>query len=143
MMVPMSDDDDAAFDVVAAVVPSLLSALDRLEAFARAMHPPRLASLVAAIGNDDEALNEALRTLRADSASGNDARLRPVLDGLAESADFALEAFAGLRAAAAAGEPMAAFRALGRHSRAVEALYPLANAIAGGEPLVHRPGEAR
>jgi phospholipase/carboxylesterase len=118
--------DDGSADV-AAVLPLLTGTLDTLATIARRMHPPILAALARLIGDQDTELAQAVQRLRAAALP---AGLDSVRDQLGESADLAISACAGLRAAAMApAGPGGAFRALGQYTRAVEALYPLSASL--------------
>jgi phospholipase/carboxylesterase len=126
-MAVMSDSAPEAADAedeIALLVPRLTGTLDTLAVIARGMHPARIAALAGLIGDQDARLAEAVQRLRA---APWPPRLSGVRDQLGESAELALSACAGLRAAVATpGWAGAAFRALGDYTRAVEALYPLA-----------------
>ena len=127
MSEPAADAADAVPDEVAVLVPRLTGTLDTLSAIARGMHPPRLAALVGLIGDQDAVLGEAAQRLRAALWPS---RLGRVKDQLSESAELARSACAGLREAAVAPDgPALTFRALGRYTRAVEALYPLSAVV--------------
>jgi phospholipase/carboxylesterase len=118
-----SDAADAALAEVALVVPRLTGTLDTLAAIARSMHPPRITALAGLIGDQDVVLARAVQRLRA---APWPSRLSSLRDQLGESAGLALSACAGLREAALTPDwTGGAFRALGRYTRAVEALYPL------------------
>jgi phospholipase/carboxylesterase len=118
-----ADAPDAALDEVALVVPRLTGTLDTLAVIARGLHPPRIATLAALIGDQDAVLDEAVQRFRAAPWPSG---LSSVKDQLGESAGLALSACAGLREAALTPDwPGLAFRALGHYTRAVEALYPL------------------
>jgi phospholipase/carboxylesterase len=117
------DAPDAALGEVALLVSRLTGALDTLSAIARNMHPPRITALAGLIGDQDAALDQAVRRFRAAPLPP---RLSSLRDQLGGSADLALSACAGLREAALTpGWAGGAFRALGHYTRAVEALYPL------------------
>lgn len=105
------------------MVARLTGTLDTLSAIARGMHPPRITALAGLIGDQDVVLDEAVQRMRAAPLPS---RLSSLRDQLGASAGLALSACAGLREAAFAPDwPGGAFRALGHHTRAVEALYPL------------------
>ena len=128
----MPDRDDALQDALVALLPRLLAALDHLERLTRLMHLPRLVELVATLGPDDAALTAALDAVR--DAAWPEA-LAPFRDTLVLAGDSVLRAHAGLRAAPTAPEgPFSALRAARQQYRAVEALYPLAQAL----PSVNR-----
>jgi phospholipase/carboxylesterase len=104
----------------------LLDTLDALGFIARHLHPPRLDALVAALGNRDAALREAL------TKAVWPEQLR---DPTARAAEATLRACDGLRAAVGSVDGIRqAYRALRQVSRALEALYPLAAVL----PTVNR-----
>ncbi len=104
----------------------LLDTLDALGFIARHLHPPRLDALVAALGDRDAALREALTTAVWPE------QLR---DHIGRAAEATLRACDGLHAAVGATDELRqAYRALRQVSRALEALYPLAAVL----PTVNR-----
>ncbi len=96
----------------------LLDTLDALAFIPRHLHPPRLAELVATLGDRDALLREATaRAVWPDE----------VRDAVERAAQATLRACDGLRAAVgSAAEPREAYRALRHINHALEALYPLA-----------------
>ena len=104
----------------------LLDTLDALRCIARHLHPPRLAELVATLGDREASLREAFA-----GAAGPDQQQIHV-----ESAvEATLRACGGLRAAAGSVNGLReAYRALRQLSLALEALYPLAAVL----PTVNR-----
>jgi phospholipase/carboxylesterase len=100
----------------------LLDTLDALQFIARHLHPPRLDALVAALGDRDAALREAL------AGAAWPEQLR---DPIGRAVEATLCACDGLRAAVGIRQ---AYRALRQVSRALEALYPLAAML----PTVNR-----
>ncbi len=122
----MSEDSDAAFDIIAATVPALLEALDALVFAARHFDPPRFMDLLEAIDGRDAALRRAVA--QADVAWPEP--LRMLQAQLAAASEAALRAFDGLREAPSSPEGVrAGFRALRHLPRAEAALYPLASAL--------------
>jgi phospholipase/carboxylesterase len=110
----------------AVVIARLLDTLDALGLIARHLHPPRLDVLVAALGDRDAALREAL------TEAVWPERLREPIERAAEAT---LRACDGLRAAVGSVDGIRqAYRALRNVSRAQEALYPLAAVL----PTVNR-----
>ena len=100
------------------VLRRLLIVLDGLGGIARMMHPRRMDELIATIGDHD------ISSLRSNT----------LLPGVGEqfraAAQFALQACAGLRAAAAAANPMLeAYRAMRQYYRALEALAALTETV--------------
>ena len=98
----------------ALVIALLLDTLDALGFIARHMHPPRVAELVATLGDRDEALRDAL------AAANLPEQLRGPIEA---SAAAVLRACDGLREA---DDFRQVYRAMRQISRALEALYPLA-----------------
>jgi phospholipase/carboxylesterase len=111
------DDEDPA-----ALLPSLLRALDALAFVARYLNPLDFADLMRAVGAPDQELRAARQRLTDQSDGSADMRSR-----LAAASVGALAAFSGLRAAADQEQPLlAVYQALRHAPRAHEALYPLA-----------------
>jgi phospholipase/carboxylesterase len=123
----MSDTGDAVLDAVTRLLPQVLGTLDTLRMIARQMHPTRLADLVASIGDRDASLRAALESFRAADWPQQMVGFR---DQVALAADLTLRACTGLREpGGSANGRFAAYRALRHHTRAIEALYPLATAL--------------
>jgi phospholipase/carboxylesterase len=102
----------------ATAIARLLDALDALGSIARHLHPPKLAALVASLGDRDTALREALAHVEWPE---------PVREPATRAAERTLRACEELRAATGAPDPRRqAYRALRQVSHALEALYPLA-----------------
>jgi len=118
---------DALQDSLAALIPRVLNALDRLETITRRMHPPLLPELAASLGPDDRELSAALDEVRGASWPET---LGPFRDQIVLASESVLRAHAGLREAA--GSPsgtFGAYRATRQQYRAIEALYPLTAAL--------------
>jgi phospholipase/carboxylesterase len=123
----MSQSGDGVLDAISRLLPRLLALLDTLAVIARQMHPPRLAALVGGIGEQDAGLRESLDGFRAAAWPDHLVQFR---DQLEQVADLTLRACNGLRDAMAATDGrFGAYRALRHHTRAIEALYPLATAL--------------
>jgi phospholipase/carboxylesterase len=121
---------DRVAEDLSAVIPPLLSALEALGLIARYLSPPELGGVLAAVGEPERPLREAMAGM-SDWPSDL-SFLRSALDW---SCQYTLEAFEGLRAAEAAGADMGlVFRALRGAPRAQASLYPLA----AGLPPVSR-----
>ncbi len=104
----------------------LLDTLEALGFIARHLHPPRLDALVAALGDRDAALRQAL------TKAVWPEQLR---DPIERAAEATLRCCDGLRAAVGSVDGIRqAYRALRQVSRALEALYPLAAVL----PTVNR-----
>ena len=111
-------------ETISEILPPLLNSLEALGFVARHLHPPQLDQVMANVGDIDADLREKLPNFQ--SAQWPDG-LVPFKDRVAKAAEAACQAFDGLRGAV--GDPngaMAAYRALRRHTRAVEVLYPIA-----------------
>jgi phospholipase/carboxylesterase len=104
----------------------LLALLETLEAIARRLHPPVVASLAALMHDEDAALRAAQE--RFATVAWPEA-LHLFRDHADRASTCALRAADGLRAAASTGDLRAAYRALRQLPRALEALYPLAGAL--------------
>lgn len=102
-------------------LPALLALLDMLAHVARLMHPRRLAQLAALLDAPEAALRAA------DPAA--DALPGPVQVQLDLAVAHAVQACAGLRAAAPDSDMRQAYRAMRHHSQALEALFPLAETV--------------
>jgi len=116
--------EDQEFDELATLTGALLGALEAFAFVGRRLNPPDLPALVAAVGAPDEAVREALVPLAR--WQGPAAALR---EPLTEAANAVIAGFEGLRAGVEAGDVLAAFRALRKGPRALEALYPLAGIL--------------
>ncbi len=120
-------DPDELQELLVALIPRLLSALDHLEAITRHMHPPHLPQLAASLDPDDHALTEALSRVR-DAAWPDE--LAPFRDQIVTAAESVLRAHAGLREAGdSPSGAISGYRATRQQYRAIEALYPLAPAL--------------
>ncbi len=122
--------EDRTPEDLAAIIPPLLSALEALGLIARYLTPPDLSGVLAAVGEPEAPLRDAMAGL-----SEWPAELTFLRGALDAACGHVLEAFEGLRAADAIGGDMGAiFRALRGLPRAQEALYP----FAAGLPPVSR-----
>jgi phospholipase/carboxylesterase len=120
-------DEETLQEVLVALIPRLLGALDHLERIGRHMHPTRLKDLAASLGPDDDALGAALTGVRA--APWPEA-MESFRDQIVLAGESVLRAHAGLRDAAEAPDGrIGAMRALRQQYRATEALYPLATSL--------------
>jgi phospholipase/carboxylesterase len=123
----MSEPGEDILDAVTLLLPRLLDTLETLRAIARRMHPPFLHVLVEAIGNLDTELRTALSRFRTTNRPDHLATFCARID---DAADLALRACSGLREAAGTADGrFGAYRALRHHTRAIEALFPLATAL--------------
>jgi phospholipase/carboxylesterase len=113
---------------ITAMVTQLLRTLDTLATIGRRMHPPRFNEVVGLLGDQDDALDEAVGRFRDAPLPS---RLAGIKEQLASAADLALSGCLELRKAArsSAGAQGVGFRGLGYYTLAVEALYPLAGII--------------
>ena len=121
---------DAHVEDIVAILPPLLSGLDRLSFVARHFHPPHFAELMAAVGDPGAAI-----LAERDRLNAWPTELAAVSGALAGACDETVAGFAALRAAEADPDALTAgFRALRHLPRALEALFPLA----AGLPPVSR-----
>jgi phospholipase/carboxylesterase len=123
MPITTPDDADALTDATAALLRDLLATLDAFAWAQRRLHPPWAARLAEALAPLHDPLDAALSRLRA---VGWPPAIREDGERLEAAAAIALDALQ--RFAAAAGDPMPAFRlfrATRCHVRALETLYPL------------------
>ena len=119
-------EEDRVSDDLAAVIPPLLSALEALGLVARYLNPSELGGVLAAVGEPELPLRQAV-----DGLSPWPSALTFLRGALTGACQHTLEAFEGLRGAEAAGSDMGQiFRALRGLPRAQEALYPLAAGVA-------------
>ena len=133
----MPDQDDL-HEALVLLLPNLLGALDHLERLTRHMHPPRLVELAGSLGPDDSGLRAGIERV-GDAPWPAD--MAPFRDRLMEAGDRVLRAHAGLREAARSPEGVSgAYRATRHQYRAIEALYPLAGALASVDRFFTEPG---
>ncbi|WP_289295768.1 phospholipase [uncultured Reyranella sp.] len=115
--------DEAAVEVISALVPATLRALNAIEFASRHLSPATLPQVIEALAKRTDDLGPALAASRALDWPG---RLAPVRHHLERAAEQAQETLAGLMAAPDAPQPIvAAYRTLRGYPRACEALYPL------------------
>lgn len=120
----MADDTDPLLDAVTTLVPPLLTALEALAGAGRHLHPPELAELVAGVARCEPPLRQGLAVFEQ---APWPAHLQDFRGAVTAAANHALGAFEGLEASLARSNPvLGAYRALGRLTLAVEALYPVA-----------------
>ena len=121
-------ENDEILDVTSALVPPLLSALDALQMASRFMHPPNIAAVVEAISDKQLAVRDGLQAFQTAEWPEN---LERFFVAVKESAENALEAFAAFDEAVKQAEPaMAAYKAMGLATKAVESMYPVASMLA-------------
>ncbi|MGE3143805.1 MAG: phospholipase [Hyphomonadaceae bacterium] len=114
--------EQSDLEELAGVVWPLLHTLEALGFIARYLNPPDFEAIMEAAGEPEAALRAARPKLDAWPAALAD--LQP---WLAQTADAALSAYGGLRAAQEEPQGMLEiYRALRHYPRALEALYPLA-----------------
>lgn len=120
----MADDHDPLLEAVTTLVPALLTAMEALSRTGRHLHPPELAELVAGVARCEPPLRQGLEAF--EQAPWPD-HLRDFRDAVTAASTHALAAFDGLEASLLRSDPvLGAYRALGRLTLAVEALYPVA-----------------
>ncbi|MEO0981964.1 MAG: phospholipase [Pseudomonadota bacterium] len=128
----MADDNERLLDAITAILPPTLTGLDALAYAARHLHPPGLPQLVEAVLRYKAPVEAGLAVF-ADARWPDD--LKRFAEQVETSAREVCAAFDGLEAAV--GDPngvLKAYRSMRRHTRATEALYP----IAGSMPAVSR-----
>ncbi|HIF08971.1 MAG TPA: phospholipase [Sneathiellales bacterium] len=120
----MSDQNEPLLDAITAILPPLLNAIESLGMAGRYLHPPNLAELATQLGDLDAPVRAALDEFRnapwPENLLGFKQRIEAAGDAVCRAAE-------GLRASV--GKPdgvFQAYRALRFHTRATEALYPLA-----------------
>ena len=119
----MSGESDRLLDATTALVPPLLTALDTLEDARRHLQPVNVAGLAASAAACRQPLADGLAAF--ESVDWPD-RLNRFESYGREAANHAIQALDGLTGAAALDNPaLGAWRALGKLSRATEALYPI------------------
>ena len=119
----MSNDTDALTDATTALVPALLTALDALAFVGRRLHPPDIADLATEVQRWRGPLAQGREVFQAVQWPD---RLERFAAHCIDAASHALMAFDGLKQAAESPNPaLAAYRALGNLTRALEALYPV------------------
>lgn len=121
---PMTDDD--LVDAISSVLPPIMAALETLNHIARHLHPPNLEALANAVADTREAVAAGLKRF-ADTEFPAD--LQMFKQQVQQAGDCVLRACEGLQSAAGSSDLMPAFRALGQRTRAMEALYPIANVL--------------
>jgi phospholipase/carboxylesterase len=120
----VSDDADPLLEATSALLPPLLAALEALGRAGRLMHPPYLDALAQGLAPFREPL--AVGVTAFESVAWPD-QLSAFVTASRRAADQTLAALDGFAGAAATANPaIAAYRALGRQTEAVEALYPVA-----------------
>lgn len=125
----MSEESDAEFfSAFEAVMPALLVSLEMLGHVARHLHPPEAKGLADWLKPQIANLGEPLKQLNRTTVSEGGEPLKRQLLAASDEAIAALTQF--VAAAESSGEPMGMYRALRRHTRAVEALFPLADFLA-------------
>lgn len=119
----MGDETERLLDATTALLPPLLTGLDALEEAKRHLQPINVAALAASAAGCRQPLADGLAVF--ESADWPE-RLRRFAHYSREAAHHAIQALDGLTGAAGVDNPaFAAWRALGRLSRATEALYPV------------------
>ena len=120
-------DNDELLNAISSALPPVLNALDALAEVGRRLHPPDLAALYGAVSAQEQPLRDGLARFRETEFP---AHLAGFKDCVQTAGDHVIEAFEGLAAAAGdANGAMRAYRALRGQTRAVEALYPVANML--------------
>ena len=117
------------------LIARLLDTLDALGVIARHLHPPRLAAVVATLGDRDATLRAAL------AGAVWPAQPAVLREQVERAVEHTLLACDGLRAAAdSTNGPRSAYRALRQVARAHEALYPVASVLPSVSRFFLEPG---
>ena len=122
-----NDDNERLLDAIQGVLPRLLTALQALAYVARHLHPPNLGALADAVAEHHAPLADGAERF---AATEFPTHLREFKAHMEDAAEHACRAFEAL--AEAAGRPDAAragYRALGRRTLAMQALYPVAGML--------------
>lgn len=120
-------DEDVVVLAINSLLPVLLDAFDTLGHIARYIHPPQLTELLDNVGAGSEILREHIDQFLQITWPEH---LMPFRITVENSARYACSAFDGLHAAKMdSNDIMTAYQALGQYTKAIEALYPLANMI--------------
>ena len=120
----MADDTDALLDATTALIPPLLQGLEALAHAGRQLNPPDLPVLAQKVAAFHAPMADGLARFAAVRWPEH---LQTFSHHAAESARLAGEGCAALAGCLAHSNPvLAAYRALGLHSQAVEMLYPVA-----------------
>ncbi len=120
----MADDTEILLEATTALMPPLLSALDALTYAGRHLHPPDLQGLVDQLDPFKAPLETGLARFQAASWPDHLDHFRVQT---VAAAGHALAALDGLASCLSRNNPvLGAYGAMGRLSRAVEALYPVA-----------------
>ena len=116
-------DTDAILDATTAAIPPLLSAMDALAFMGRYADPATLPELITAVTDLQPPLVESMATFAEITWPEHLSGFVEAVTGAAQSTLQAVEIIAS---AQHQSQPMmAAYRAMGHHSKALESLYPL------------------
>jgi phospholipase/carboxylesterase len=121
------EDSDVLLDATTALVPPLLTAIDLLTHAGRHMHPPNLPELVESVEPYRAPLKEGLEQFRGVDWPQH---LTGFVNQLTESGELALQSFNEFLSSGNQSQPaMAAYRAMGFNTKAIEALYPISQML--------------
>ena len=120
-------EEDALLDAISAVLPPVMTGLEALGHVGRHLHPPNLPQLAGAVASMAAPVADGLARFReADFPE----HLQDFSRHVIEAAELVGEAFDGLQQAASSPDgAMRGYRAMGKATRATEALYPLASML--------------
>ena len=120
----MAAGDDELLEAISTVLPQMLHALHALDYVGRHLHPPHLPALVEAVMDSHAPVRAGLAQFEAVEFPDHLADFKACVQ---RGAEHICAAFEGLQTAIEAPDGrMAAYRAMGQRTRAVEALYPVA-----------------
>lgn len=119
----MMAETDALLDATTALIPPLLNGLEALNYAGRHMHPPNLVSLVESVKPYREPLKQGIAVFDEIEWPEHLARFR---DHVRESANLTMQSFNEFLSSINQSQPpMAAYRAMGFTTKAIETLYPV------------------
>ena len=123
----MEENTDPLLDATTALIPPLLTAIDVLQHAGRHMHPPNIPDLVEKIEPYRTPLKEGLEAF---SATDWPDHLSGFVGAAEKSASLCMQSFNEFLGAVNQSNPsMAAYRAMGYNTKAVEAVYPVAQML--------------
>ena len=132
-------DSETILKAVARVIAPTLAAMETLNHVSRNLHPPALKSLVLGVAGADKAVREGLERF-CDTDIPDE--LRDFRNRIEVVVEFVCKAFDELETCVGndSKEIFAAYQALRNHTRAVEALYPIAPMLPAVSRFFLEPG---
>jgi phospholipase/carboxylesterase len=118
-----TNDTDALLEATTAMVPPLLTGIDVLQRAGRHLHPPNVLALTDEVASFRAPLKDGLEAFNAIAWPEH---LRGFAAHVRESGELAMRAFNEFLSAPNQSNPvMAAYRAMGFNTKALEAIYPV------------------